>query len=95
VWVPDLAWFMREEERETFRMQRRPATLLVAIGAVAGGSDGPEACEVETLELEEVVCLARRNSEFVVRVGGGLGQEHRSGAGNGLWLSGGELQRCG
>ncbi|QCE03164.1 hypothetical protein DEO72_LG8g1186 [Vigna unguiculata] len=31
---------MREEERETFRMQRRPATLLVAIGAVAGGSDG-------------------------------------------------------
>jgi len=32
---------MREEERETFRMQRRPATLLVAIGAIAGGSDGP------------------------------------------------------
>jgi len=50
-----------------------------------------EACEVETLELEEVVCLARRNLEFLVCVGGGLGQEHCSGADNGLWLSGGEL----
>ena len=38
--------------------------------------------------------MKRRNREFLVCAGGSLGQEHRSGADNGLWLSGDELQRC-
>jgi len=66
VWVPDLAWFMREEERET---QRRPATLLVAIGAVAGGSDGPRSLRGRDVgagrsglsrEKKQRVCRPRR-----------------------------------